>query len=76
MVEKAKMVDVNIMIEGIGHCPINLIPNIIYETKKICYDAPYRILAVSTDIALGYDHISSAIATAVAIEMVLILSLV
>lgn len=68
LVEKAKMVDVNIMIEGIGHCPINLIPNIIYETKKICYDAPYRILAVSTDIALGYDHISSAIATAVAIE--------
>ena len=55
LVEKAKMVDVNIMIEGIGHCPINLIPNIIYETKKICYDAPYRILAVSTDIALGYD---------------------
>jgi phosphomethylpyrimidine synthase len=68
LIEKAKMMDVNIMVEGIGHCPINLIPSIIRETKKICYDAPYRILAVSTDIALGYDHISSAIVTAIAIE--------
>lgn len=68
LVEKAKMMEVNVMIEGIGHCPINLIPSIIRKTKKICYDVPYRILAVSTDIALGHDHISSAIATAIAIE--------
>jgi phosphomethylpyrimidine synthase len=68
LIEKAKVMDVNIMVEGIGHCPINLIPNIIRETKKICHNAPYRIMAVSTDIALGFDHISSAIATAIAIE--------
>jgi phosphomethylpyrimidine synthase len=68
LIEKAKAMDVNIMIEGIGHCPINLIPNIIHETKKICHNVPYRIMAVSTDIALGYDHISSAIATAIAVE--------
>lgn len=68
LVEKAKEKNVNIMVEGIGHCPIDLIPSIISKTKKICYNVPYRVLTVSTDIALGHDHISSAISTAIAVE--------
>lgn len=59
--------DVQVMIEGPGHIPINEIPaNVILE-KKICKDAPFYVLGpVVTDIAPGYDHITSAIGAAVA----------
>lgn len=67
LVEKAKNMGVGIIVEGIGHTPINKIPYIIKKSKEICHYVPYRILTVATDIALGYDHISSAIANAVAV---------
>ena len=60
--------DVNIMIEGIGHAIISDIPKIIKKSKKICCNVPYRVMCVSTDIAIGYDHVSSAIASSVAIS--------
>ena len=56
-----------IAVEGIGHASLDRIPEIIRKSKQICEDAPYRVLTVATDIALGYDHIASAIASAVAV---------
>jgi phosphomethylpyrimidine synthase len=67
LVKQAQEKNIGIVVEGIGHAPINKIPQIITKSKEICYNAPYRVLTVATDIALGYDHISSAIASAVAV---------
>ncbi len=58
---------VNIMIEGIGHATLENIPRYIAKAKKMCYNVPYRTLAIATDIALGYDHIASSIANANAV---------
>jgi len=58
--------NIPVMVEGIGHAPIHEIPNIIKKSKEICKNVPYRILSVATDIALGLDHISSAIAISIA----------
>lgn len=66
--KKAIDYGVGITVEGIGHAPINKIKDMIAKTKEKCYGVPYRCMTVSTDIALGYDHISSAISSAVAIS--------
>jgi phosphomethylpyrimidine synthase len=58
---------VDVMIEGMGHVPIDKIPLHVQKTKAACHGVPYRVLPMATDIALGYDHISGAIAGAVAI---------
>lgn len=68
LVRKANAVGVGVAVEGIGHAPLNAIANLITEAKKMCDNAPYRVLTVSTDTAMGYDHISSAIASAVAVQ--------
>ncbi|NLJ75699.1 MAG: phosphomethylpyrimidine synthase ThiC [Peptococcaceae bacterium] len=59
--------DVQVMIEGPGHMALNeIVPNILLE-KKLCHDAPFYVLGpVVTDIAPGYDHITSAIGGAIA----------
>jgi len=67
LIKRAKEKNVGIIVEGIGHAPINRIPDIIMKSKEICLNAPYRVLTVATDIALGYDHISSAIASSTAV---------
>lgn len=67
LVKRAQTMGVNAVVEGIGHCPLNLIPESIQRTKEICYGAPYRIMSVCTDIALGMDHLSSAISVATAV---------
>ena len=67
LVKKAQDKNVNIMVEGIGHCPIDLIPSVVKKTKEICHNAPYRVLTVATDCALGFDHVSSAIAASTAV---------
>lgn len=67
LVQRADSKSVGIIIEGIGHAPLNHIGTIVQKTKEICYNAPYRVLTVATDIALGYDHIASAIASANAV---------
>ncbi|MDP3730802.1 MAG: phosphomethylpyrimidine synthase ThiC [Candidatus Omnitrophota bacterium] len=56
-----------VMIEGPGHVPINQIEaNVILE-KSICNGAPFYVLGpLVTDIAPGYDHITSAIGGAIA----------
>lgn len=67
LVQMAQKYDVGIAIEGIGHAPINVIPKLIETSKKKCFNVPYRAMTVATDIAIGYDHVSSAIASAVAV---------
>ncbi|MBN1469658.1 MAG: phosphomethylpyrimidine synthase ThiC [Fusobacteriaceae bacterium] len=54
--------NVQVMIEGPGHVPINEIVTNMQIQKKLCHGAPFYILGpVVTDIAPGYDHITSAI---------------
>lgn len=59
--------DVQVMIEGPGHIPINQIKRNIELEKEYCYEAPFYVLGpLVTDIGAGYDHISSAIGAAMA----------
>jgi phosphomethylpyrimidine synthase len=59
--------NVQVMIEGPGHVPINLIEANIVLQKKLCNEAPFYVLGpIVTDIAPGYDHITSAIGGALA----------
>jgi phosphomethylpyrimidine synthase len=63
----AKENGVQVMIEGPGHVPMNLIEANILLEKKLCNGAPFYVLGpVVTDIAPGYDHITSAIGGALA----------
>ncbi len=56
-----------VMIEGPGHIPLNEIKLNIELQKKYCHNAPFYVLGpLVTDIAPGYDHITSAIGAAVA----------
>lgn len=59
--------NVQVMIEGPGHMAINEIaPNMLLE-KRLCHNAPFYVLGpLVTDIAPGYDHITSAIGGALA----------
>jgi phosphomethylpyrimidine synthase len=57
--------DVQVMIEGPGHVPLHLIQENVARQKTLCHDAPFYTLGpVVTDIAPGYDHITSAIGAA------------
>ncbi len=59
--------DVQVMIEGPGHVPINQIEANIVLQKRLCNEAPFYVLGpIVTDIAPGYDHITSAIGGALA----------
>ena len=64
---RAFKANVKVMVEGIGHATLLDTPLYVKMTKELCGGVPYRVLPMSTDIALGYDHISGAIATAVAV---------
>ncbi len=58
---------VQVMIEGPGHVPINQIEANMVLQKKLCNGAPFYVLGpIVTDIAPGYDHITSAIGGALA----------
>ncbi len=58
--------DVQVMIEGPGHVPLNQIERNMKIQRELCHEAPFYILGpLVTDIAAGYDHISSAIGAAV-----------
>lgn len=67
LVQIAKRYGVNIMVEGIGHCPISVIAETVKKSKAVL-KAPYRVLTVATDCGLGYDHVSSSIAVATAVQ--------
>lgn len=68
LVKKAKECGVTIMIEGIGHASLLDIPRLVKKAKELCPYAAYRIMPVATDVAIGFDHISSSIAAATAIQ--------
>ena len=57
--------NVQVMIEGPGHVPIQQIEENVIKEKTLCHDAPFYTLGpLTTDIAPGYDHITSAIGAA------------
>ncbi|MDD4508093.1 MAG: phosphomethylpyrimidine synthase ThiC [Eubacteriaceae bacterium] len=59
--------NVQVMIEGPGHMPINQIQANMEIQKTLCHGAPFYVLGpLVTDIAPGYDHITSAIGGAIA----------
>ncbi|MEU8132000.1 phosphomethylpyrimidine synthase ThiC [Streptodolium elevatio] len=61
----AREMDVQVMIEGPGHVPMHKIKENIDLQQEICDEAPFYTLGpLTTDIAPGYDHITSAIGAA------------
>jgi len=59
--------DVQVMVEGPGHMALNEIAANMMVQKRLCHGAPFYVLGpLVTDIAPGYDHITSAIGGAVA----------
>ena len=59
--------NVQVMIEGPGHVPLNQIEENIKLEKKLCHGAPFYVLGpLVTDVACGYDHIAASIGGAIA----------
>jgi phosphomethylpyrimidine synthase len=57
--------DVQVMIEGPGHVPMHLIKENMDRQLQVCHEAPFYTLGpLTTDVAPGYDHITSAIGAA------------
>jgi len=64
---RARKRNVQVMIEGPGHVPLNKIRENIILEKKLCHGAPFYVLGpLVTDIASGYDHINASIGGALA----------
>ncbi len=67
LTKKAWEANVQVMIEGPGHVPLNEIAANMQLEKKLCHGAPFYVLGpLVTDVAPGYDHITSAIGGAIA----------
>ncbi|MBU1076811.1 MAG: phosphomethylpyrimidine synthase ThiC [Spirochaetes bacterium] len=67
LAERCRNFGVQVMIEGPGHVPLNQVVTNIQIQKSLCNNAPFYVLGpVVTDIAPGYDHITSAIGGALA----------
>jgi phosphomethylpyrimidine synthase len=65
LTKKAWEYDVQVMIEGPGHIPLDQIEMQVIKEREMCFDAPFYTLGpLVTDIAPGYDHITSAIGAA------------
>jgi phosphomethylpyrimidine synthase len=61
--------DVQVMVEGPGHVPLDQIPMNMQKERELCDEAPFYVLGpLVTDIAPGYDHITSAIGGAIAAQ--------
>ena len=66
LTQRAWAHDVQVMIEGPGHVPIHKIEENVTEQMRLCGEAPFYTLGpLTTDIAPGYDHITSAIGAAI-----------
>ncbi len=64
---KAWAEDVQVMIEGPGHVPLNQIEMNVKREIEVCHGAPFYVLGpIVTDIAPGYDHITSSIGATLA----------
>jgi phosphomethylpyrimidine synthase len=67
LTQRAQNAGIQVMIEGPGHVPLNQIEANIKLQKRLCHGAPFYVLGpLVTDIAPGYDHITSAIGGAIA----------
>ncbi|HOF04533.1 MAG TPA: phosphomethylpyrimidine synthase ThiC [Syntrophales bacterium] len=67
LAKRARDRGVQVMIEGPGHVPLTDIESNILLQKRICAEAPFYVLGpLPTDIAPGYDHLTSAIGGAIA----------
>lgn len=67
LTERAWQKDVQVLVEGPGHMALNEIAANMKLQKRLCHNAPFYVLGpIVTDIAPGYDHITSAIGGAVA----------
>src|SRR6202046_4565111 len=65
LTKKSWEYDVQVMIEGPGHIPLDQIELQVKKENEMCYEAPFYTLGpLVTDIAPGYDHITSAIGAA------------
>ena len=67
LVERARAAGVPVMVEGFGHAAVEEIPTLIALANMHTAGAPYRVLPMATDRGLGFDHISGAVATSVAV---------
>ena len=66
LTERAWEKDVQVMIEGPGHIPLDQLEMNVKMQQEICHEAPFYTLGpLVTDVAPGYDHITSAIGAAV-----------
>lgn len=69
LTRRAWQENVQVMIEGPGHVPLNEVVTNMQLEKKLCNGAPFYVLGpVVTDVAPGYDHITSAIGGALAAQ--------
>lgn len=67
LARRAREAGVQVIIEGPGHVPLNMIQENIRIQKSVCEGAPFYVLGpLVTDIGAGYDHITAAIGGAVA----------
>jgi len=67
LTQRAQAFGVQVMIEGPGHMPLNQIEANVLLQKRLCHGAPFYVLGpLVTDIAPGYDHITSAIGGTIA----------
>lgn len=67
LAEKARRNNVQVIIEGPGHVPIDQIESNVLIEKRLCNNAPFYVLGpLVTDVAPGYDHIVGAIGGAMA----------
>ncbi len=67
LVKRAREADVQTMVEGPGHVPLNQIEANVRIEKSVCDGAPFYVLGpLPTDIATGYDHLAGAIGGALA----------
>jgi len=65
LTKKAWEYDVQVMVEGPGHIPMDQIQLQVQKANELCYEAPFYTLGpLVTDIAPGFDHITSAIGAA------------
>ena len=67
LVKRAQDANVQVMVEGPGHMPLNQIKANMEIQKTICHGAPFYVLGpLVTDLAPGYDHITGAIGGSIA----------
>ena len=67
LVARCQAAGVQVMVEGPGHVPMNHVESTMLLQKRLCNGAPYFVLGtLATDVAPGYDHITSAIGAAIA----------